>query len=104
MSAPQEGVPKTAAGKATDERLELLAGETAELQHPDNSPPRGAAPRSGTPPPRGAVAPRSGATASADPAAQASSLGDAGRTLHVRHIGVGGCKSEMLLRKVFAVS
>ena len=29
-------------------------------------------------------------------------LGDGGCTLHVRHIGPGGCKSEALLRRVFA--
>eukprot|EP01046_Picozoa_sp_COSAG06_P017894 COSAG06_NODE_1230_length_10161_cov_2.903498_5_plen_526_part_00 len=89
MSAPQEGVPETMEGKATVERLQLVAGGAAEPQRRDSSPPRGAGPRSG-------VAP------ALDSAGQASSLGTAGCTLHVRHIGAGGCKSEVLLRKVFA--
>ena len=77
-------------GGTADERLELLAGGTAEPQHRDDSSP-----------PRGAVAPRSGAAAASGSAGQASTLGTAGCTLHVRHIGAG-CKSEALLRKVFA--
>jgi WD40 repeat protein len=92
MSAPQEGIPETATGKATKATDdELLAGGTAEPQHRDDSSP-----------PRGAVAPRSGAAAASGSAGQASILGTAGCTLHVRHIGAGGCKSEALLRKVFA--